>query len=256
MIYISHYSDDREFQKLVDDYGVGIETVCFAVGDNLDNYEKHLEEFTKRLNCKHINLHGPFLDLNPASYDSKIEAASQERFQLTYEIAQKLNADRIIYHSCFLPNVYFIEGWADRMAEFWNRFLEDKDDSIKICMENVLEIEYLPVYDVAQKVDHPAFSICLDVGHAHCYSKYGIDEWINMLGDKIGHVHLHDNDGSWDQHLALGKGSIDWKMVFSLLERYGIDSYTIENQKAERYYETFDFLSENFPNVFSQRQNI
>lgn len=249
MLYISHFSEDKEFQKLIDRYGVGIETVDFAVGDHLDNYEVHLAEYPRRLNYKNLNIHGPFLDLNPVSYDSKIEAATWDRFQLTYEIAQELKADRIIFHSCFLPNVYFIEGWADRMANFWQLFLEDKDDSIKICMENVLELEYLPIYDVAQKVDHPAFSICLDLGHAHCYSKYGLDEWINMLGNRIGHVHLHDNDKSWDHHQALGRGSIDWEMVFDLLTAYGVDSYTIEHPQAETYYESINFLLDNFPNI-------
>lgn len=249
MLYISHFSEDKAFQKLIDKYGVGIESVDFAVGDHLDEYQKHLEEYPTRLKYNHLSLHGPFLDLNPASYDSLIAQATWDRFQLTYDIAQKLRADRIVFHSCFLPNVYFIEGWAEKMADFWNRFLDDKDDSIKIHMENVLEIEYLPICDVVDLVDHPAFSICLDVGHAHCYSKHNVVDWIEALGSNIGHVHIHDNDSSWDHHQPLGQGTIEWKKVFNILKKHGVDSFTIEHPKAKLYKESMTFLERNYPYI-------
>ena len=67
MIYLSHFDQDKKIQGLVDKYGVEIETIEFAIGDNLDRLGDCLKNFEGRVSCKSLNLHGPFLDLNPAS---------------------------------------------------------------------------------------------------------------------------------------------------------------------------------------------
>jgi sugar phosphate isomerase/epimerase len=51
--------------------------------------------------------------------------------------------------------------------------------------------------------------ICLDLGHAHLTP--GVGEAIATLGKRIVSVHVHDNQGTKDEHLWPGDGSIDWK---------------------------------------------
>lgn len=57
-------------------------------------------------------------------------------------------------------------------------------------------------------VASPNLDVALDIGHVHCYSPLSLREWITRLGPKIGYVHLHDNHGLSDDHLALGQGGI------------------------------------------------
>jgi len=41
---------------------------------------------------------------------------------------------------------------------------------------------------------------------------------MDAVSSRIITVHLHDNDGSEDQHLVPGGGTIDWQMVRSALD--------------------------------------
>ncbi len=60
-------------------------------------------------------------------------------------------------------------------------------------------------------------AICLDTGHLSLL-KRGQGEFIRQAGPLLKALHLHDNDGSGDQHLLpYGQGRIDWKDVFSAL---------------------------------------
>ena len=60
--------------------------------------------------------------------------------------------------------------------------------------------------------------ICIDVGHANL-SKYGysVGRYLDEFSEKLVHLHLADNFGQKDDHLAPGEGTIDWKMVLSKL---------------------------------------
>jgi sugar phosphate isomerase/epimerase len=52
--------------------------------------------------------------------------------------------------------------------------------------------------------------LTFDLGHAHTLGK--VREFLNFLG-AANHLHVHDNHGEYDEHLALGDGTIDWEMA-------------------------------------------
>lgn len=219
MIWISHLLDDKEMKNIVSQTGAGIESIEFSIAENLDRFCETMNTYRKRLDemsCRSLTLHGPFLDLNPVAFDSLVQQATVQRYEQAYEAAKELGAKKIIFHSCFVPSVYFLEGWAERAADFYNRFLENKTEEIQVLMENVLDPCPEPFLQVAQMTEHPAFGICLDLGHANCYSEVACETWLEQLQPYIRHLHVHDNDGRTDQHLALGEGSLP----FAKLENY------------------------------------
>ena len=60
-----------------------------------------------------------------------------------------------------------------------------------------------------------AARVCLDTGHAHLGGF--IRRFVELAGDRLVHVHAHDNHGRFDDHLAPGDGAIDWRAVASAL---------------------------------------
>jgi sugar phosphate isomerase/epimerase len=66
----------------------------------------------------------------------------------------------------------------------------------------------------------------LDVGHANV-RPYGQPPRLPLLleafGDRIAHVHVHDNKGRYDEHLPLGVGSVDWSAAARALRATGYD---------------------------------
>lgn len=92
------------------------------------------------------------------------------------------------------------------------------------------------------KIKSPYLNFCLDLGHAH--TNEGIPKYIEKLGGKIINVHYHDNDGTKDEHLNVGDGSINWKQVMRLFKKIGYwgpflsetkDSPVISMRKLLRY---------------------
>lgn len=219
---------------LLGQYHAGVESIEFSIGYCLDEWKVRASAYHKRLEDMGWNgalsVHGPFLDLNPVSWDSKIASAAWERFSQAYQAAYSLGAEKIIYHTCFVPMTNLLEGWVERMIEFWNRFMEDKGAEIGVCLENVFDPEYGPLKEIAQNIVHPAFGLCLDVGHTHWASSHPVEEWLENLEPYIRHLHLHDNHGSRDEHLGLGQGSIPWSVILPFIrEKLPKADLTLEN---------------------------
>ena len=75
MIYISHLLPDEEMQEVIAQTRAGVESIEFSISENLDSLSAHIASYKKRLafmGADRLTLHGPFLDLNPMTYDSGI----------------------------------------------------------------------------------------------------------------------------------------------------------------------------------------
>lgn len=252
-IFFSDLLERHEMAELIASTGAGFETIWFSVADNLDRFEHSIGfERERQASFGHPDLivHGPFLDLNPMTFDSCIRQVTMERFNQAFDAARMLGARKVVYHSGMIPSVYFLQGWAQRMVAFWNEFMEGKS-GVQVCMENVLDREIEPFAEVVQGVDSDCFGICLDVGHAHCYSNHDVREWALGLGASIKHVHVHDNDSTCDAHRGLGWGSIDWESVVSAIASQNADAtWTIECARADEARGSFRVLQRLVPAAY------
>ena len=228
-IYISHLLPDKEMKELIEETGAGVESIDFSISENLDHLSESVNSYKKRMKemgTENLILHGPFLDLNPVAFDSEILRVTKLRFAQAYSAAQELGAQKIVYHTCYHPDIYYLIGWADRMASFFHEFLKERSE-IDVVMENVFDRQWQPLMDVKRKVQEINFALCLDIGHANCYSHLPVTEWVKNLFPYIEHMHVHDNMGEKDSHLALGQGSIEIEKVFKKVKKSKC-TYTIE----------------------------
>ncbi len=60
---------------------------------------------------------------------------------------------------------------------------------------------------------------CFDTGHMNAFSTTAMQDWLDDLGAFLTQIHLHDNDGHWDDHLAVGDGNIDFDILFGYIAR-------------------------------------
>jgi sugar phosphate isomerase/epimerase len=82
------------------------------------------------------------------------------------------------------------------------------------CIQSTVE-------DLAEWVDQinsPSLKISLDIGRANLEG--GAKNIINVLGDRIRHVQLYDNDVTGTDHRELGTGTIDWKSIAPFLKSF------------------------------------
>ena len=235
MIYISHLLPDEEMEELLQVSGAGIESIDFSISDNLDQLPQTVREYRekmKRLGVEHVILHGPFLDVNPCAYDRLVREVTMTRFAQCCEAGRELGAERIVFHSGMNPYVYYKESWAEHVALFWQEFLEKCPD-MEIVLENVFDDDWRLLLDVFRRVNRPNFRLCLDIGHAYCYSSLDVREWAAQLAPYVSHVHIHDNSGDRDAHLGLGRGSLPWREVLSVLPKNSKRSWTVECMTKE-----------------------
>lgn len=61
--------------------------------------------------------------------------------------------------------------------------------------------------------------LCLDLGHAHVDG--GVLEELRAALPRLAHLHVHDNDGTEDAHLAPGRGTIPWLRLIAQLRAAG-----------------------------------
>ncbi len=76
----------------------------------------------------------------------------------------------------------------------------------------------------------------LDMGHCNLWGRRPA-AMIRRFGDRIHHIHLHDNDGRSDLHLPPGAGNINWRAVVRALQEVGYDrTITLEIFSWDRQY--------------------
>lgn len=82
----------------------------------------------------------------------------------------------------------------------------------------------------------PKVNVHLDVGHAFLMGGMKeIRRFIAHFSNRIAHIHIHDNHGTADEHIALGKGRIKWKSVIAMLRKSGYEgTVTFEVFKSDK----------------------
>ncbi len=73
-------------------------------------------------------------------------------------------------------------------------------------------------------VGHDNFGAVLDTGHQHAQKEI-LPLSVEKLGNRIQYLHVSDNDGQTNHHLALGRGTVDWDGVFLALKKHGFSGY-------------------------------
>ena len=226
---------DENAASLARKWGLGLELTDFCEARKL---EEPAAMEAARARCSGIDslwLHAPFAELSPCAIDPRVREVVMLRFRQTVQAALALGIRRIVVHSGYIPLVYFPEWFTARSVEFWREFLRGAPDGLCLALENVMEPGPDMLVQIAAAVNDPRFGLCLDVGHANTRaSETPPLDWIAPMAPWLRHVHLHNNDGDWDLHEALGQGMIPMPDILAALaELSPAADYTIENQNCE-----------------------
>ena len=119
-------------------------------------------------------------------------------------------------------------------AEFMKRLYEEaKAYGVRYIDVENLPFPAMPINNTKQclemakrmnaETNDDVFKVCLDTGHANFCGEKPAD-MVRMLGKEyLGALHVHDNDGSADQHFRPGFGNVDWDDFSNALEEIGFE---------------------------------
>lgn len=165
-----------------------------------------------------VTIHGPFIDLSPGAVDQKILAVTRERFEQMFEVTPLFEPIAAVLHLFYMPtqHVFYYDQWLEVATETFVQAADAaRNQGVALSIENTYEDGPKPFHDIFPNL--PGVGFCLDPGHVAAFSQTPLDVWTREMGPRITHLHLHDNDGSADNHLALGRGTIDLKGVLDYL---------------------------------------
>ena len=77
---------------------------------------------------------------------------------------------------------------------------------------------------VFERVISPKLGFCYDTGHRNCFEP--TIDLLSLFGDKLVALHLHDNDGTGDQHRIPFEAGIDWQEQMSKIAETGYTGAT------------------------------
>ena len=231
-IYISTIAPDAV--PLAREYGFGIEIAEFCTAWNMDKRFSVVDGALQAMlnGIPRTTLHGPFNELFPCAIDLKARSLAAYRYRQAIDLAKRYGSSKVILHGGFNPWSYYPEWYVGQSIVFWKEFLR-KDPGVEIVLENVLETEPQWLLDIVRGVDDPRLKLCLDVGHVNAYSKIPVMDWLETCAPYISHFHIHNNDGSRDEHADLKQGGIPMKAVLNRIELLCPDAtITLELLKA------------------------
>lgn len=196
-------------------------------------------------------VHLPFMGLEPGSADPSRRAHARVQIRLAAELSKLYGAAHMIGHPGFVAardgegrsESSPAPGWLERFCETWMPIPDLA--ATPLFLENIYDITPRVLLVLLAALDLPPASvgICFDAGHWNYFSggrsRQDMPEWIQAYAPHLRHLHLHDNDGSSDQHLGLGQGNIPFDLLLKTLKAQSLcPSVTFEPHTAKAFMDT------------------
>jgi sugar phosphate isomerase/epimerase len=167
-------------------------------------------------------IHSPILDMNIASANDRFRSLSMKFVTTSIDHAREIDARLVVVHPGNHSPLEYLHPrihWDTNMESIGRLIKYAEDLGVGVGIENMpcntpmmlqKASEFQALADAGLQVP-----ITLDVGHANTTGQ--LQAFLDSMAPQIVHVHLHDNRGSADEHLAIGKGNVDWNLIRSRL---------------------------------------
>lgn len=182
---------------------------------------KRLAKVANERGIKYVQSHAPFgtIEYTLENIVPKLDDV--------FECAAMLGIPYVVIHP-LKDRSYFVDKsiMFNRNLEYYSSLApRAKAHGVKIAIENMITHvdgatvasvcsdphELAAMYDTLN--DPSVFTLCLDTGHS-AIAGVEPEDAIRILGrDRLGCLHIHDNDYVGDLHLMCGEGKINWDNV-------------------------------------------
>lgn len=198
---------------------------------------KKLREI-KRSNNILYTVHAPILNMDIAASNIRFRELSTHLIMESILHAYEIEAELVVVHPGLLsPLQHLIPkiNW-DLNRESLHKIISYGENlGVTITVENMPANTpcFLQRAVEFQELANEGLQllITLDVGHANTVSQ--LRPFLKLLKNSILHVHLHDNNGSNDDHMVVGAGTTDWRLLRSYLDFRKITAVVEANTLAD-----------------------
>lgn len=191
-----------------------------------------------KLGMDFVQAHAPGINILDENRDDDMDIRI---FSRCIEACAHLGIDRIVAHSACIPRYIYPqdrEGYFAENRGFFRRLYPAMERyEVQLLIENSAEVNsggryfFMTGQEMRDFVDycaHPLLKACWDTGHANLRNSNQYDDML-AIGDALAAVHIQDNFGECDQHIAPFMGTLDVDAVMHALMDVGYTgSFTFE----------------------------
>ncbi len=192
-------------------------------------------------------IHAPFFDLLPGALDHRIRAASRDKLRRAFALLPLFKPRAVVCHLGFEANKH--EGskqqeWFGHALDTFRELLAMAEASgVTMMLENTYEQSPEQLQAMLAALDSPQARFCFDLGHSLAFAKSSWRDWFPAMAPWLGQLHIHDNHGERDEHLAPGQGNFDFAGFFDYLHKERLDPIlTLEPHTEETLWQSLAAL--------------
>jgi sugar phosphate isomerase/epimerase len=192
------------------------------------------------------------MDLSPGSPEIGVRELTIRRFEQMMPLISLFRPEAAVCHTGYDWRRYGFmrETWIRNSLTIWPEFARRAQaEGCSLMMENVYEESPPDILELIEALKGSGVGFCLDTGHQAVFGRTDLHQWIHSLSSHLRHVHLHDNGGDRDDHMALGCGSIDFELFFREMKRIfpAPPLITLEPHREEDLFPSLRFLQRIWP---------
>lgn len=188
--------------------------------DNLALIKDSVRRVTESTDMQ-FQVHAPLSDVNIGSVHEPMRLAAVNQITETISICRLLDIRLVTVHPGFVQGIAFLDRAKalERTTESVRTIASfAREHSVEVVIENMpanINATCTTAADLVQVIEGTGLRICFDMGHANTAGQL---EAMLSLVDRFGNVHLHNNQGQWDQHNVIDDGTADLARVLSVLK--------------------------------------
>jgi sugar phosphate isomerase/epimerase len=221
--YVKSTGNPEPYLKRIADAGFSHIHWCHHWNTDFIYSQSEIDQIAAWFSNYHLHLldlhasHGQ--EKNWGSLHEYTRLAGVELIKNRIHMAAYLRSDVIILHIPEIPVSYSqdMTTWLKPVRKSLDEltpFAKERD--VKIAIENMENDNFERINQLFSLYDPEFLGLCYDAGHGNIGMGLGL-----LHLDKVKHrlisVHLHDNDGSGDQHNLLFSGTVDWERLARIM---------------------------------------
>ena len=193
-------------------------------------------------------LHAPFTDLAPGGTDPRIREITRDKLRRAVALADLFQPRAIVCHLGYddHKHSYKFSNWLSHSLDTWNELLDlAAGTGTPLMLENT--------YEATPEIHRILFTelagrnvgFCLDVGHLTAYAHSTWQAFLDTLLPWLRHLHLHDNKGQRDEHIAVGQGCFPFAELFAFLRQQQLRPLiTLEPHSEQDLWQSLQAIAE------------
>lgn len=173
----------------------------------------------------------PTFGRNIVSPFENIRKTTIEYIKSAIVVAKELKAKFVVINAGMA--MYDIDkkrawNWATEGLKECTRYAEKCNIHLALEHLTLLEGNVVVTLDdslsMLKQINSENLVALLDTGHVNVNGE-SITDYVLKLAERLGHIHINDNDGRADDHLGPGSGTINFDPLFKALNRVSYEGY-------------------------------